>query len=188
MTRSTPSISFSGNITPTSMITMSRSFSKTKANLGSGGSFPPSCWSVPSSDFVVGESQARDGRALLSAHFPGGSGAILPNRIVSKHNFRYVPNMDGLDIVDKLWPKARALATSVSEKDGKEHPVIWVNDFHGTRVFGTTLGHHNETVQAPEFLDLLTSGTLWAAGALDTAHLKKFTPTATEERVEGAPV
>ena len=34
--------------------------------------------------------------------FPGGSGAILPNRIVSKHNFRYVPNMDGMDIVDKL--------------------------------------------------------------------------------------
>ena len=29
---------------------------------------------VPSSDFVVGESEARDGQALLSAHFPGGSG------------------------------------------------------------------------------------------------------------------
>jgi acetylornithine deacetylase/succinyl-diaminopimelate desuccinylase-like protein len=34
--------------------------------------------------------------------FPGGSGAILPNRIVSKHNFRYIPNMTGPDIVDKL--------------------------------------------------------------------------------------
>jgi len=34
--------------------------------------------------------------------FPGGAGAILPNRIVSKHNFRYVPNMNGMDIVDKL--------------------------------------------------------------------------------------
>lgn len=34
--------------------------------------------------------------------FEGGSGAILPNRIVSKHNFRYVPNQNGLDIVDKL--------------------------------------------------------------------------------------
>jgi acetylornithine deacetylase/succinyl-diaminopimelate desuccinylase-like protein len=34
--------------------------------------------------------------------FPGGSGAILPNRIVSKHNFRYVPNQNGMDIVDKL--------------------------------------------------------------------------------------
>jgi acetylornithine deacetylase/succinyl-diaminopimelate desuccinylase-like protein len=34
--------------------------------------------------------------------FEGGSGAILPNRIVSKHNFRYVPFQDGQDIVDKL--------------------------------------------------------------------------------------
>jgi acetylornithine deacetylase/succinyl-diaminopimelate desuccinylase-like protein len=34
--------------------------------------------------------------------FEGGSGAILPNRIVSKHNFRYVPNQDGMDIVAKL--------------------------------------------------------------------------------------
>jgi RND superfamily putative drug exporter len=29
---------------------------------------------VPSSEFVLGGSQARDGQALLSAHFPGGSG------------------------------------------------------------------------------------------------------------------
>ena len=29
---------------------------------------------VPSSEFVLGESEARDGQALLSAHFPGGSG------------------------------------------------------------------------------------------------------------------
>lgn len=34
--------------------------------------------------------------------FEGGSGAILPNRIVSKHNFRYVPYQDGMDIVAKL--------------------------------------------------------------------------------------
>ena len=34
--------------------------------------------------------------------FEGGSGAILPNRIVSKHNFRYVPFQDGMDIVNKL--------------------------------------------------------------------------------------
>jgi acetylornithine deacetylase/succinyl-diaminopimelate desuccinylase-like protein len=34
--------------------------------------------------------------------FPGGSGAILPNRIVSKHNFRYLPKQTGPDIVAKL--------------------------------------------------------------------------------------
>jgi acetylornithine deacetylase/succinyl-diaminopimelate desuccinylase-like protein len=34
--------------------------------------------------------------------FAGGSGAILPNKITSKHNFRYIPNMSGADIVAKL--------------------------------------------------------------------------------------
>jgi acetylornithine deacetylase/succinyl-diaminopimelate desuccinylase-like protein len=34
--------------------------------------------------------------------FAGGSGAILPNQIISKHGFRYVPNMHGPDIVKKL--------------------------------------------------------------------------------------
>src|SRR5260370_1424116 len=34
--------------------------------------------------------------------YAGGAGAILPNKITSKHNFRYVPNMNGLDLVKKL--------------------------------------------------------------------------------------
>jgi len=34
--------------------------------------------------------------------YAGGAGAILPNKITSKHNFRYVPGQNGLDIVKKL--------------------------------------------------------------------------------------
>ncbi len=34
--------------------------------------------------------------------YAGGAGAILPNKIVSKHNFRYVPKMDGPDLIKKL--------------------------------------------------------------------------------------
>ena len=34
--------------------------------------------------------------------YAGGAGAILPNRVTSKHNFRYVPNMTGPGIVKKL--------------------------------------------------------------------------------------
>jgi acetylornithine deacetylase/succinyl-diaminopimelate desuccinylase-like protein len=34
--------------------------------------------------------------------YAGGAGAILPNKVTSKHNFRYVPNMKGPDIVRKL--------------------------------------------------------------------------------------
>jgi type 1 glutamine amidotransferase len=71
---------------------------------------------------------------------------------------------DELYIIEKLWPNAKALATSVSEKDGKEHPVIWVNDYHGTRVFGTTYGHGNVTWHDPVFIGLVVQGLLWAAG------------------------
>ncbi len=34
--------------------------------------------------------------------YAGGAGAILPNKVTSKHNFRYVPKMMGPDIVKKL--------------------------------------------------------------------------------------
>lgn len=34
--------------------------------------------------------------------YAGGAGAILPNKITSKHNIRYVPNMKGPDLVEKL--------------------------------------------------------------------------------------
>jgi acetylornithine deacetylase/succinyl-diaminopimelate desuccinylase-like protein len=34
--------------------------------------------------------------------YAGGAGAILPNKITSKHNFRYVPNMTGPGLVKKL--------------------------------------------------------------------------------------
>ncbi|MGH9318328.1 MAG: M20/M25/M40 family metallo-hydrolase [Vicinamibacteria bacterium] len=34
--------------------------------------------------------------------YPGGAGAILPNKVTSKHNIRYVPNMNGLEMVKKV--------------------------------------------------------------------------------------
>jgi type 1 glutamine amidotransferase len=77
---------------------------------------------------------------------------------------KWVTPMDELYVIEKLWPKARALATSVSEKDGKEYAVIWTNDYHGTRVFGTTYGHGNVTWADPVFVGVVARGILWAAG------------------------
>ncbi|MEM1296611.1 MAG: ThuA domain-containing protein, partial [Verrucomicrobiota bacterium] len=78
----------------------------------------------------------------------------------------WVTPKDELYIIEKLWPSATPLATSVSEKDGKVHPVVWVNDFEGTRVFGTTYGHSDDTFRDPVFIDLLTRGIVWAAGKM----------------------
>lgn len=74
---------------------------------------------------------------------------------------------DELYIIDKVWPQTKALATAFSERNGKEHPVAWINDFGGTRVFGTTFGHSDETFRDPVFLQLVSRGFLWAAGKLN---------------------
>lgn len=65
----------------------------------------------------------------------------------------------------KIFDTAHALSTG---KQGKEEAVItWTNDYKGTRVFNTTMGHFNETVQDPRYLDLVTRGLLWACGKMD---------------------
>jgi type 1 glutamine amidotransferase len=51
--------------------------------------------------------------------------------------------------------------------------VAWTNTYNGkTRVFATTLGHNNDTVADPRYLDLVTRGLLWSVGKLDDKHLK----------------
>lgn len=78
--------------------------------------------------------------------------------------------------IEKVWPTARTLGSAKNQENGRDETCIWVNDYQGTRVFGTTLGHHNETVSSPTYLDLVTRGTLWAAGHLEADHLKPVKP------------
>jgi type 1 glutamine amidotransferase len=58
-------------------------------------------------------------------------------------------------------------------KDGVEKEsetvVVWTNEFgpKKTRVFSTTIGHENATVEDPRYLDLVTRGVLWSAGKLN---------------------
>jgi type 1 glutamine amidotransferase len=77
---------------------------------------------------------------------------------------KWTTPMDELYVIEKIWPTTKALATSVSEADGKTYPVVWTSDYHGTRVFGTTFGHSNATWHDPVFLNLIARGVLWAAG------------------------
>lgn len=76
----------------------------------------------------------------------------------------WVTPKDELYIIEKVWPKTTVLAVSPSERDATEHAVVWTNDYKGTRVFGTTYGHSDDTFRDPAFIDLLTRGLLWAAG------------------------
>src|SRR5690606_35420797 len=46
------------------------------------------------------------------------------------------------------------------------HLTAWTNTYGKGRVFGTTIGHHNETIATEEYLDLVTRGLLWTAQKL----------------------
>ena len=78
--------------------------------------------------------------------------------------------------IEKLWDSATPLGTAKDRQNGEDQVCVWTNDYRGTRVFGTTLGHHNETVDHPSFMNLLTRGTLWAAGKLEPAYIKEPQP------------
>lgn len=78
---------------------------------------------------------------------------------------------NNVQVLPSAKPLARG-AQSVKGKDGvtKEvnSVVAWANDYNGTRVFSTTIGHNNETVADARYLDLVTRGLLWACGKLDS--------------------
>ncbi|MGC4003644.1 MAG: ThuA domain-containing protein [Pirellulales bacterium] len=68
---------------------------------------------------------------------------------------------------EKLWPNVTSLATSYGEETKKDHTVIWTNTYGKGKIFATTLGHTNDTMKDPVYLDLITRGLLWSCGKLD---------------------
>jgi hypothetical protein len=69
----------------------------------------------------------------------------------------------------QILPTATVLARGkqvVKEKEN-DYGVVWTNNYKGVRVFSTTIGHNNETVSDPRYLDLLARGILWACQKLD---------------------
>jgi len=68
-----------------------------------------------------------------------------------------------------------------------ETVVVWTNIYkQKARVFGTTLGHNNETVSDPRLLDLLTRGVLWAANKLNANYLKPVPAAAPQKQAKMA--
>ncbi|TCO86757.1 trehalose utilization protein [Chthoniobacter flavus] len=86
---------------------------------------------------------------------------------------------NNIKILDTAHPLAHGLqVVSVKKKDadGKETTEdktmdwvdIWTNLYNGkTRVFSTTLGHNDDTVADPRYLDLVTRGLLWATNHIN---------------------
>lgn len=67
-----------------------------------------------------------------------------------------------LYVIEKVWPTATVLATAYSDEEKVEMPVAWINEYQGVRLFGTTLGHHNETIADPVWMQMTAQGLQWA--------------------------
>ena len=81
----------------------------------------------------------------------------------------FVTPIDELYVVEKVWPGAKAIGTAVNAVDNgfqgpnETYPVVWTHEYGGrARVFGTSLGHANETWTTNQFKELVTRGFRWA--------------------------
>jgi len=78
----------------------------------------------------------------------------------------------------EVFKSATPLAQANRQADGKPQVCVWTNDYEGTRVFGTTIGHYNETMVEPKYLDMMARGLLWAVGRDPEKH---FHPASAED-------
>ncbi|MEZ5942451.1 MAG: ThuA domain-containing protein [Planctomycetaceae bacterium] len=68
--------------------------------------------------------------------------------------------------IEHVWDNCTPLLVAFGEDTQQDHFVAWVNKFGKARVFGTSLGHHNETMNSEEWLGLVSRGVLFVTGKL----------------------
>ena len=86
--------------------------------------------------------------------------------------------------ITELKDTAKALATGRNTEKKTDEICIWTNQYGKGRVLGTTIGHYNEELADPKFLDMLTRGILWATNKKESDYLLPFDATKTKFRWE----
>jgi len=87
------------------------------------------------------------------------------------NNVQVFPSTKALATGFQFQPKRKARNGNEIAAKNDEAVVVWTNDYQGTRVFSTTIGHYDETVADERYLDLVTRGLLWACGKLNEDYL-----------------
>jgi type 1 glutamine amidotransferase len=78
------------------------------------------------------------------------------------------------NVAQKLLDTAKPLAGGKQMVKGKavDFVVAWTNTYKAkTKVFATTLGHNNDTVADPRYLDFVARGLLWSVDKLEDRYL-----------------
>ncbi|MDA0347339.1 MAG: ThuA domain-containing protein [Verrucomicrobia bacterium] len=88
------------------------------------------------------------------------------------NNVQVFPNAKGLATGSQHQPERKLKNGTVTSAQDTEAVVVWTNDYNGTRVFSTTIGHYDETVADDRYLDLVTRGLLWSCKKLNKSYLK----------------
>lgn len=117
-------------------------------------------------------------------HYSFAAKNLRPDHpIMSRFGDSFVVPQGELYHSAKVLESATPLAQADRQSDGQPQACVWTNDYHGTRVFGTTIGHYNETIVQPKYLDTLAKGLLWAVGR---DPQKDFSPTDddTDKKIE----
>src|SRR5690606_32315443 len=67
----------------------------------------------------------------------------------------------------RTFPDTHIIATAKRQDNGEPQVCVWTNKYGKGNVFATTIGHHNETMADPAYLDMVTRGLLWSVGRID---------------------
>jgi putative membrane-bound dehydrogenase-like protein len=81
----------------------------------------------------------------------------------------------------KLFDTATVLGQAKRKPDGEPQICIWTNKYGKGNVFATTIGHYNETMAEPAWLDMLTRGILWSVDLNPAKHFTKTNPAVDAE-------
>jgi type 1 glutamine amidotransferase len=94
---------------------------------------------------------------------------VAPQHPIMKNFPQTWPNPnDEMYKVEKFWPTATSLAEAYGEETKKNHVCVWINQHGKGKIFATTLGHENATMEQGVYLDLVARGLLWACGKLES--------------------
>ena len=134
--------------------------------LGCGGLLVLDAEGVPQSEFVLGESEARDGQVVIDRHFPGGSGT--PAYVLADDSERgkvaeaiaRTPGIDGVALIAQDSPSGTVPVDASGEVEsagpagggpgGTQAPVAEPTVIDGEVMFSVTLSDPADSLEAEQ--------------------------------------